>query len=370
MPRRAGGVQHRGPTWRARWYDAAGRRQSASFDTKAEAEAFLAERTVELARGGTASMDGRRTTLAEWWERWQAGRQVSLLTRRREQSVWECWVAPHLGHVKLADLRRSTVQAWVAGQARSGLAPRTIGRHRDVLRACLSAAVVEGLIVVNPASKAQLPRAPKAEQRYLSVDEVRRLTEATEPRYRTMLALGVSCGLRVGELVALRAGDVDLVRRTVTVRRTALADSGRYGPVKSRAGEGRVVPLPPSLAEAMARDLAGKLPTAPVWPTPSERPWTPGHWRRDVWRPAVARAGLVPPPTPHSMRHTAVALWLKAGASMYEASRWAGHASTSTTDQIYGHLVDPDGKVSEAVERMLWPAEPVPIKRARKRSGK
>ena len=96
MPRRAGGVQHRGPTWRARWYDAAGRRQSASFDTKAEAEAFLAERTVELARGGTASMDGRRTTLAEWWERWQAGHQVSLLTRRREQSVWECWVAPHL----------------------------------------------------------------------------------------------------------------------------------------------------------------------------------------------------------------------------------------------------------------------------------
>lgn len=54
--------------------------------------------------------------------------------------------------------------------------------------------------------------------------------------------------LRVSELVALRAGDIDLVRQTVTVRRTAPGDSGYYGPVKSRAGEGRIVPVPPTPA--------------------------------------------------------------------------------------------------------------------------
>jgi hypothetical protein len=42
---------------------------------------------------------------------------------------------------------------------------------------------------------------------------------------------------------------------------------------------------------------------------------------------------------------------------MYEASRWAGHASTSTTDQVYGHLVAPDGRVSEELDRLLWPPE-------------
>jgi site-specific recombinase XerD len=106
-------------------------------------------------------MEGRRITLAEWWDEWQLGRQVGLLTRRREESAWECWTEPHLGSVKLADLRRSTLQAWVAGQARSGVAPSTIKRHVEVIRSCLSAAVTEGLIASNPASKLTLPPWPK-----------------------------------------------------------------------------------------------------------------------------------------------------------------------------------------------------------------
>ncbi len=234
MPRRDGGIERRvgaggQVTWRARWYDVTGHRQSASFDTKAEAEAWLADKSVEMRRGGSGSMEDRRTTLAEWWERWQSGRQVSLLASRREQSAWECRARPHLGNVRLADIRRSTVQAWVAGQVRAGLAPSTITRHVGILHACLSAAVLDGLIAANPASKADLPRVPKAEQRFLSVDEVRRLTEATRPAYRSMVAVGVARGLRIGELVALRVEDFDFLRRTVTVRRTALASSRRPG---------------------------------------------------------------------------------------------------------------------------------------------
>ena len=200
-----------------------------------------------------------------------------------------------------------------------------------------------GLITANPASKVDLPPAPKAEQRFLSVDEVRRLTEATAPAYWSMVAVGVACSLRIGELVALRAQDFDFLRKT-TVRRAALADTGSYGPVKSPTAT-----------------------SAPAWPARSGREWKPGNWRRDVWRPAVERAGLVPPPTPHAMRHTAVALWLKAGASMYEASRWAGHASTSSTDQVYGHLVEPDGRVSAELDKLLYPPEPTRLEDRRRR---
>ena len=312
-------------------------------------------------------MKGRRTTLAEWWASWQSGRQVGPMTTRREQSAWDCWLGPYLGNERLADMRRSSVQEWVAEQVRAGLAPRTIARNLAVLGGCLSAAVLDGFIASNPASKVQVPRAAKSEQRFLSVSEVRRLTETVEPAYRSMVAIGVACGLRIGELVALRVEDFDFIRKTVTVRRTALADTGRYGPVKSRAGEGRVIPVPPALAAQLAREMAGKLPSAPVWATPTGRAWSQSKWRSNVWRPAVGRAGLVPPPTPHAMRHTAVALWLRAGASMYEASRWAGHASTSTTDQVYGHLVEPDGRVSEELEKLLWPAEPVQMEGRQRR---
>lgn len=88
---------------------------------------------------------------------------------------------------------------------RSGLAPRTVTRHLAILRACLSAAVLDGLVATNPASKVQVPRAAKTEQRFLSVDEVRRLTNAVEPAHcRSMIAVAVACGLRIGELVALQ----------------------------------------------------------------------------------------------------------------------------------------------------------------------
>jgi len=176
-------------TWRARWYDAGGKRQRASFDTRREAEVFLADRLAEVRQGGLGTMEGRRTTLAEWWAEWQAGRQVGTMTTKREVSVWECWIEPHLGSIKLSDLRRSTMQAWVTRQARGGVAPSTIERHVGILRACLSAAVVEGLIAANPASKLTLPRVPKAEQRFLSIDEVRRLCRAVEPRYASMIAV-------------------------------------------------------------------------------------------------------------------------------------------------------------------------------------
>jgi site-specific recombinase XerC len=54
----------------------------------------------------------------------------------------------------------------------------------------LSAAVLDGLLDANPATKVQEPRARKTEQRFLSVDEVRRLVEAVEPAcYRSMVAL-------------------------------------------------------------------------------------------------------------------------------------------------------------------------------------
>ncbi len=76
MPRRTGHVERRRwpsgrVTWRAHWRDAAGVKQSASFDTRSEADAFIVDRLSEVNRGGTGAMEGRRTRLAEWWERWR-----------------------------------------------------------------------------------------------------------------------------------------------------------------------------------------------------------------------------------------------------------------------------------------------------------
>jgi integrase len=75
-------------------------------------------------------------------------------------------------------------------------------------------------------------------------------------------------------------------------------------------------------------------------------------WRRRSWNPAVAEAGLSPL-RPHDLRHTAVALWIAAGASPLEVSRRAGHTSPAFTLSRYGHLYpEADAAVADKLEEL------------------
>jgi len=59
--------------YEARWYDAAGRRHSACFDSAAEADAYRQEMLRTRRRGGSGDPSGGKMTVAEWMERWMAG---------------------------------------------------------------------------------------------------------------------------------------------------------------------------------------------------------------------------------------------------------------------------------------------------------
>jgi integrase len=60
-------------------------------------------------------------------------------------------------------------------------------------------------------------------------------------------------------------------------------------------------------------------------------------FRNRTWRPATEAAGLTGLRI-HDLRHTAVALWIAAGASPKEVAVRAGHTSVSFTLDRYGHL--------------------------------
>ena len=65
----------------------------------------------------------------------------------------------------------------------------------------------------------------------------------------------------------------------------------------------------------------------------------PSNFRVEVWLPAIRAAGLAPL-RPHDLRHTAVALWIAAGANPKEVSVRAGHTSVAFTLDRYGHLFE------------------------------
>jgi hypothetical protein len=71
-----------------------------------------------------------------------------------------------------------------------------------------------------------------------------------------------------------------------------------------------------------------------------------------VWLPAVRAAGLEPL-RPHDLRHTAVALWIAAGANPKEVAARAGHTSVSFTLDRYGHLFEGhDAELRDRLDNM------------------
>ena len=340
-------------TFEARWYDAAGRRHSESYDTAAEADAARQERLRERRRGGSGDPTGGRMTLEAWWARWQCTRSVTDSTREREEAIWRCHIEPAFGGVRLADLRRSDVGAWVAGLRRT-LAPATVVRSLAVLRKMLGDAVLEGLIAASPAASITLPPRARVERRFLSLDEIQRLQAAMDPWWSLVVPLAVTTGLRIGEIAALTVGDLRLASREVHVRATAIGVTRRVSGAEHRrqlqrpktmAGD-RVVPtITDELAERLSSHIDERGLSLDDWlfAGPHGGPMSPDNWRARVWRPAVERAGLADPkPTPHALRHTAVALWIGAGADRYTVCKWAGHTDASFTERVYGHLWQKD----------------------------
>ena len=145
-------------------------------------------------------------------------------------------------------------------------------------------------------------------------------------------------GLRWGEATALRVCDIDFARRRIDVRR-AFSDVGGkivLGTPKSHLA--RTVPLPRFLAAELAACVTGKEPDALVFTVNSGSVVRSANWRQKVFLPARERAGISGQFRIHDLRHTAAALMVQAGYPPKMLQAILGHASITTTHDLYGHL--------------------------------
>jgi integrase len=190
--------------------------------------------------------------------------------------------------------------------------------------------------------------------RFLSADDLWRLAHRMDERYRAFVLLGGYGGLRLGEILGLRWASVDLLRRQISVTETLMDLAGRidFGPPKTKAAI-RVVAVPRFVADELSMLAVGPVDTGGlVFRSPEGQAVRPSHFRRRFWNPAVAAAGLAPLRI-HDLRHTAVALWIAAGANPKQIAVRAGHTSVSVVLDRYGHLFpDQDDALVAALEGM------------------
>jgi len=280
------------------------------------------------------------------------------VTDSRGVLAFICADAPAFGTSPIDAITAADVRRWVARVLAGGLAPVTITRSLRVLGACLQVATDDGLIPSNPARGIRPPQAPRHEQRYLTPAEVAHLAATIDQRYRGLIYLVAYGGLRIGELAGLRVGRVDLVGGSVQVVGQVFEVAGiqHFGPPKTQAGR-RSVPVPRLVIGELRPLCEGKPHDALVFTAPGGGTLQRTIWAARFFRPAVKKAEFAPLRI-HDLRHTAVGLWIAAGANTLEIARRAGHSSSAFVLDRYGHLLDPArSETTDRLEQMARDAD-------------
>lgn len=247
------------------------------------------------------------------------------------------------------------MQRWVTDLAGRRSASVTI-RAENLLRSLMERAKADRCIHDNPCDGIELPRKQVRKHVYLSADELSRVAMQCGWREPIVLTLGL-CGMRWGELVALRVEDVDLQRCRLHIYRSITRLSSRLVETDPKTHDGRSVMFPLVLRPLLARQCEGRRPsdflfTAPGEPLdePMGNGWNPT--RSDGWfAVALRRAGVDRGHmTIHDLRHTAASLMVQSGANVKTVQRQLGHKSAAMTLDVYADLFDDD--LDELSERM------------------
>jgi integrase len=329
-----------------------GKRQNApnTFVTKTDARAWLTKVEADLSRGTWLNEELGHQAFGAYARaylrdnpkigpRW---RETCLRNMRLHMPIFE--------EMPLLAITPPVVREWYAAALRGKGGRTSIQQSYRFLRAVLNCAIRDGAIRINPCNIDGAGTDRAKERPVASVAQVVALVEAITPRYRAAVLLGAWCGLRRGEIIALKPGDIDLRSGTVTVRENRVelleAPTAFDAPPKTDAGK-RTVNVPPHVLPVLAAHMAEWAGPERVFIGRDGKPM-----RGDAIRQAFARArdktgmeGF----RFHDLRHTGQTLAASAGATLKDLMMRLGHASPVAA-QRYLHVVDGrDAEIASAL---------------------
>lgn len=312
-----------------------GKRTTHTAKLLGEAKAWAAAEELRIRRGSWRDPKLAKVSFDDWWARWSKARVAEAHTIRGDKSSVERITKRFSGR-HVAAIGRVDVQAWIKQMQDAGTGPSAIRRAYNLLRACLTAALDEGIIDASPCRRIVLPRTDPRPPRWFTHAEVDAIRRFLKEPHKTMVALMCWAGLRWEEAAGLRVCDVDWIRGRVSVIGVIVGSTGAWREYPKNSASRAEVPAPKWVIEEMSALVAGRPRDALIFVTPrGSRPLTQANWNR-MWRAAL-KAAKVAYRSPHTCRHTCASWLVQAGVPLYDVSRQLRH-STITQTQKYSHL--------------------------------
>jgi integrase len=336
--------------------------------TKREAQTECA-RLIGEHKAGKVNLAPNKTTVAEFLAHWLEHMQAQLTPRSHERysELVTKNIVPLLGSVGLAKLQPVMIsQAYAKAlkngrrDGKGGLSPKTVLYMHRVLRQALAQAVLWELLGRNPADAVEPPKTERRQMTVLDTDAIATLVEAARDSGLFILVLlAVMCGLRRGEIAALRWRSVDLDRGTLSVIASAEQTKKTVREKPPKNGKGRSVALPSLVVDELRRYRIRQaenllrlgvrltddhhvvmredgLPSQPRSITHAFQTFLKTH--------KLQRVKL------HELRHTHATQMLKSGVHPKVAQERLGHSSIAITLDLYSHVMP--GMQDEAAQRV------------------
>jgi integrase len=342
MVRRSFGTVRRLPSgrWQSRYQDRQGAQQVApsTFGTKTEASRWLAKLQADMDRGDYFDPKVGAILFQNYAAAWVTNRMVRgrpLAPRTAElyRGELKLHLNPTFGLIQLRFIDQAAVRAWHAEIAKNGPGASTVAKCYRLLRAIMQTAVEDGLIARNPCSIRGAGQSHQLERPLISAEQLDELIRAVPERWKALFLLAAWCGLRFGEIAALRKHRLDLESGTVTVAEAAgsLQNGKRHtGPPKTDAGR-RTVAIPPHITPALRRHVANFSadgPTGLVFVGPKGAPINGSRFHASVWKPAKdSVAGIPGRLVFHDLRAWSATTAARHGATVKELQARLGHST-------------------------------------------
>lgn len=356
--------------WRARYRDPDGREHARHFDRKVDARDWLDEVTADLVTGRYVNPKAGTRRFGPYALDWLEAQTFGLSSRETIERRLRNHILPAFERRQLRNIRPSTVQAWLGGQAKQ-YAPSTVVGHLVTLTAILDAAADDKLIAANPckASTVKPPSIAKGRVVPWTTERVAEIIDAHPERYQAVAIVGAGLGVRQGEAFGLALDDIDWLHQVVHIRRQVKIVGNTLVFGSPKGDKVRDIPLPETVAMSLAghveehQVLAVSLPwqqpdgdpvTVALLSTTAEgRPIRRSTFNGAVWRPAVEAAGLEPSRGTgfHQLRHHYASVLLDAGVSVRQLAEHLGHDDPSFTLKTYSHVMpDSEDRTRRAVD--------------------
>lgn len=299
--------------------------------TRDEAKQALRQALEDRDAGVVRTKQNIGEIVEDWLE--TARDEVSERTQRNRKSL----VNVHIRNQPIAALKPGALTPHYLKRFYASKTPHAARRLDMLLRDALGGHL----------PKVKKPRHEAREVEVLTPEQVNELlSHVRGSRYECVFVLGATCGLRIGEILALTHDAVDFERGTLAIRHTLW--KGRILPPKTRASR-RTIKLPARALEALERHREDE---GYMFPTKTGRPIDESNFHTWFWKPALRNAGL-PDIRFHELRHGAVSLMLSRNVPIAAISRYCGHANPGVTWTTYAHLIGGDDSAADGMDEAL-----------------